>query len=238
MVAWRLLEDGSRTWSSVRGAAWRYDANGDISAVDSTGRAIDCSPATYRAAARQVLDKRQSELEGITSSPFYRRALWSINALECSHARLPCYGDCRKEGRVVPCSESGADAPRSVGLYQFIRSTAKSIGVDWNRLATDAELNHRAALKLAASCEGAHQADFITLAVYWNAGQVKPDPSSPWGVALWSRDTLTKYARAWNAIGEELRSRGSSSSGSSGTLSKMIGSALMTWLMKKVVLGA
>lgn len=203
MVAWREVSAQlqCRTWTSIPGPTWCYDpTTGDITAGSLHTTPSDGELAL---AAAKVPDQL-ALLRQAGAEPFYARALLAIGLHE-SHFDLPSYGDCRIGNKVVTCGTPGADAPRSVGYYQFLRGTAANVGVTWDSLATDPMANHRAGLKLAHSTAAIHGEDFPTLVTLWNSGSVRPDPSNQWGVHMWASDTVTQFVRYWNAVGPAMK---------------------------------
>lgn len=208
-TAWIESSDGWRTWANATGARWR-DAGGSIVA-ERNGVALDLAPTSaMRARAERVAKTLGPGLAGVLeqlagntpAAAFYLRALLAIACVEaCESLKLPCLGDCRKDGIVVPCGSAGADAPRSAGFYQITRATAPRTGVTFAELQRDEEANHRAAYTLAKSLEAKHGLDLPTLAVLWNAGSVRPDASNAWGVHTWSPDLVSRYVKYFNALG-------------------------------------
>ena len=213
--AWKSLPNGCRTWASIPGPTWCYGENGDI-----TAEGIDTTPKPYEVdLARKVVPQQMplilAAIKSQGASDFYLRALLAVGMHE-SRFELPSYGDCRKDGVVVPCGTPGADAPRSVGYYQMLRSTADAEGVSWDQLAASPAANHIAALRLANHTEAIHGQDFPSLVAVWNAGGVYAKMGNQWGVRMWNYGTLTEFVRYWNAAGVALREGGSSDSGGSG----------------------
>lgn len=223
MTDWKQLSDGWRTWAKVDTAArWRYGAGGDLEAIGADGQPLntapDAKPFNYLATAVKVIPAKASEMRQVTQDAFYVRALLTIGLHETHFRALPIYGDCRDVNnpkKVVACGSANAAPPLSVGYYQFLRSTAKNIGVSWAELATSPIANHKAALKLAQLWADDVQNDLPTLAAKWGAGSVRADPSKDWGVRTWAADTLTQFAQCWNAVGRVLR--GGESQGARGS---------------------
>jgi hypothetical protein len=231
MQEWRTLEDGWRTWSRVTGGAeWRYAPSGTLYARRGATPIIvagDPMLTTARRIVAKSADELAAELGSSDAGRWYLRALLAIGCIECPRGDLPCPGDCRKDGKPVPCGSPGADAPRSIGLYQFLRTTAAAVGASWDELASSRRANHVAASRLAHREEPRHALDFPTLAVLWNAGSVKPDAGNAWGVHVWSKDLLTTYARAWNAVGMALEERPTSSGAGGGIVGAILAALLL-----------
>lgn len=218
--------DGWRSWAVAPVVRWR-SVNGLIVA-ERNGVLLELAPSSaQRARAERVakalgpgLSRVLEQLAGNTpAAAFYLRALLAIACVEaCESLSLPCLGDCRKDGVVVPCGSAGADAPRSAGYYQITRATAPATGVTFGELQRDADANHRAAYTLAKSLEDRHALDLPTLAVLWNAGSVRPDASNAWGVHTWSPDLVSRYVRYFNALGALALAGGARSSLGGGLL--------------------
>ncbi|MBX3128394.1 MAG: hypothetical protein KF718_16850 [Polyangiaceae bacterium] len=214
MTDWREFSDGWRTWTQVDTLArWRYVAGGDIEAMSSSGKELDLSPDAlpdnYLSTAKKRVPEFAQQIHSVTGDAFYTRALLAIGLHETGFRPLPMFGDCRDKNdkkKVVPCWAANAAPPLSVGWYQFLRSTAKSLGASWDELASSPTANHKAALTLAMKWAPHTGKDFPALAARWNAGSIRPDATKDWGVVTWAANTLTRYARCWNAIGHVLRS--------------------------------
>ncbi|MBX3128408.1 MAG: hypothetical protein KF718_16920 [Polyangiaceae bacterium] len=156
--------------------------------------------------ARRLSSRRRCRR--FTGDAVYTRSLLAIGLHETGFRPLPMYGDCRDVNdnkRVVPCGSANAKPPLSVGWYQFLRGTAQSVGVSWDELAKSPAANHKAALALAKRWEPETAKDFPSLATRWNSGSIRRDPTKDWGVVTWAANTLTRYARCWNAAGAVLR---------------------------------
>lgn len=212
MADWVDIGGGWRTWRTVQTAArWRYLPNGDLEAFSVDGKALDVSAAPYADPA--TLARAAAQLPAIAQlapHPWYVRALLGLGLHETRFVPLPVYGDCYLKSdpkRLVRCGSEGAAPPRSSGWYALLKSTAQDQGIAWDALATSPAENHRGGLKLATYWEDKHAHDFVALAARWQAGSIKPNPTRDFGVHTWAPDTLTKYARAWNAAGVLLRSK-------------------------------
>jgi hypothetical protein len=203
VTAWRDMGNGWRTWSGVTGASWSRGPKGQIIARAADGSAIAVGPTAGMATARRVVatlgEGLRAEVLRAGADPFYVPALLALACIECPQCKLPCRGDCRKDGIAVPCNTPGADGPRSVGFYQLIRSNITRLGYTVEQLETSPDANHRAALELAREAESKHGLDLPTLAVVWNAGGVRSGPP-PWGVHMWTPTLLSRYVTAWNAV--------------------------------------
>lgn len=188
-MLWSEGPDGRRRWF-VDGASWRVDgATGDV--VDArTPLGASIAIPNWQGIAAHTAERIGRGIGQATSDPWKARALLAIAMHETGGRPLPIYGDFRGPNKT----------PLSVGYYQFLASTARSVGTTWGALATSPEANHRAALALADRYAAKTGNDFLTLAALWGAGRVeRRAENSVWGVLSWKPRTLTEYAAAWNA---------------------------------------
>ncbi len=200
-IAWKEYQDGFRFWHDGRGAAWRYVGERQLVEARSVdGRAIDLENSDIEVRTLKAA-RLAPGLRDAGADAWELRALVAIAAVESGGARLPVFGDCRRPDAPKVAVRCTPDTdPLSVGFYQFTRPTAKMVGVSWDDLAKSEAANHTAALRLLRMMAETHGRDFLTAAVKWNAGTVRPSQkNSLWGVVTYRPETASLYASAWNA---------------------------------------
>lgn len=207
MTLWATNSSGGRSWPAIPSSAiWRYDSSGTITA-SREGVPIHIGSMKIDKARSAVAKQGQLVFDVTHGDRQKMRAMFGLMLLECPWATLPCWGDCWKKdekNRVGICGSDNVGPPHAVGFYQWEKIPAKQNGYDWDRMSHDAKYNHECTLDMLEKTAKKHGWDFPTIAVLWNAGSVRSDPSNQWGVKTYNPNTVTLYCQGWNAAGQAI----------------------------------